>query len=283
MSVCLIAIFKNESHILKEWIDHYISQGVDRFLMIDNDSDDNYIDILQPYIDKSFVDLVIDRRKHIQIPSINEHFLQKCKQYDWAIICDLDEFIYARKGYDTIKSYLDDIYNIMPSVTEVFIPWKMFGSNGYNTIDKPQPSSVIQTFTKRTNYDNPPEQCVGVIFHKNKKNSAYKTIVRTNTLLKILIHQHETTRKCHISTYGLINKSEENLNEISEHILEESFLHMNHYAIQSKDWFMRVKATRGAADLPYNVRNESYFHDYDRLSNFIDDLELRDMVLARTP
>ena len=45
-SLCLVAIFKNESHILKEFITHYIKQGVDHFFLIDNGSNDNYSDIL---------------------------------------------------------------------------------------------------------------------------------------------------------------------------------------------------------------------------------------------
>ena len=32
--LCLIAIFKNESHVLKEWLDHYIKQGVDKFFPV---------------------------------------------------------------------------------------------------------------------------------------------------------------------------------------------------------------------------------------------------------
>ena len=30
------AMFKNESHILKEWLDHYLREGVDMFLLINN-------------------------------------------------------------------------------------------------------------------------------------------------------------------------------------------------------------------------------------------------------
>lgn len=281
MTVCIVAIFKNESHILKEWIDHYISQGIDKFFLVDHNSTDNYIHILKPYIDSGIVELFFERRPHPHVESINENCLVKCKQYDWVIACDLDEFIYARKGYPTIKSYLEDINVLMPTANQIFIPWKMFGSNGFNTIDKPQPASVIQSFTKRTYYD---KDCTLVRIYNNnnkKKCIEYKTIVKTNTLIRLLQHEHETSIKSYISTYSIFTKIYEyhgDYGEISEHILEESFLHLNHYAIQSKKWFMAVKATRGAADLPYNVRNEQYFHRYDMASNDVDDFELRDMT-----
>jgi len=41
MSLCLVAIFKNESYILEEYINHYIRQGVDKIFFIDNGSDDD--------------------------------------------------------------------------------------------------------------------------------------------------------------------------------------------------------------------------------------------------
>ena len=37
---------------IKVWLEHYINQGVDIFYLINNNSDDNPLDILQPYIDK---------------------------------------------------------------------------------------------------------------------------------------------------------------------------------------------------------------------------------------
>ncbi len=278
MSVCIVAIFKNESHILKEWLDHYISQRIDKFFLINHNSTDNYIDILKPYIDSGIVELFFERRPNPHVESVNENCLVKCKQYDWVIACDLDEFIYARKGYPTIKSYLEDINVLMPTANQIFIPWKMFGSNGFNTIDKPQPASVIQSFTKRSCYHKEPV-CVRIV--NNKKYIEYKTIVKSNTLIRILQHEHDTTVKSYITTYGIFTQIHEPQSEISEHILEESFLHLNHYAIQSKKWFMAVKATRGAADLPFNVRNEHYFHRYDMTSNDMDDFELRDITLKR--
>jgi hypothetical protein len=280
MSVCVIAIFKNESHILQEWMEHYISQGIDKFFLIDHNSTDNYIHILKPYINSGIVELFLETRPNPQFVSYNDNCLVKCKQYDWAIACDLDEFIYARKGYPTIKSYLEDINELMPTANQIFIPWKMFGSNGLDTIDKPQPASVIQSFTKRSNYDKDGE-CVCVNIYNNQKYIAHKTIVKTKSLVKLLVHEHETNVKSYISTYNIFTNLYDKFGEISEHILEESFLHLNHYAIQSKQWFMNVKSTRGCVASGYNVRNEHYFHRYDMTSNDMDDFELRDITNER--
>ena len=59
-------MFKNEAHIMKEFITHYLQQGVDHFIMIDNGSNDNYLEYLDPYIHNDIVELIIDHEKHAQ-------------------------------------------------------------------------------------------------------------------------------------------------------------------------------------------------------------------------
>ena len=278
MSLCLVTMFMNESHILSEWITHYLNQGVDKIFMIDNASTDNYLDALSPFIGNNTVDLVIDGTKHAQSQCINKHFLDKCKKYDWVIVCDLDEFIYARKGFKTIKDYLKTVSN---NVSQVFIPWKLFGSNGFNTLDKIQPKSVIQSFTKRINYDKE-DGFQGVIKADSNKYSFTKCIVRTKYLISFDVHSHKTSNKNYITTdiNNSVNIHNNNsFAKIDEKILQDSCLHLNHYANQSLDWFMRIKATRGdnCNKNCDNVRGEGYFFVFDIVSNDIDDLELYKM------
>ena len=54
----------------------------------------------------------------------------------------------------------------------------------------------------------------------------------------------------------------------------EAPLHINHYAIQSWNWFRDVKMTRGDVHVSQNenVRDRKYFDKYDR--NDIEDNEL---------
>ena len=264
-TLCIVSIFKNESHILKEWIDHYLKEGVDIIYLIDNGSTDNYMYILDKYINEGKVVLNIDSTKHQQVNLINKYYLNIIKKYEWAMIVDLDEFVYARNGYTNIKDYL---ITLDSSISQVFIPWKMFGSNGFNTLDKLQPESVIKSFTKRTNY------CIS----NDIKFSLTKCIVKTVYLKKLEIHSHFTINNNYITSDNTENNIHINkvFSIIDEQILINSNLHLNHYAIQSLDWFMRVKATRGAADSinSENIRNEVYFNSYDSGSNDIFDYEL---------
>ena len=44
------ALFKNESHSIKEWIKHYLYHGVEHFYLIDDGSTDNYLEEIQEFI-----------------------------------------------------------------------------------------------------------------------------------------------------------------------------------------------------------------------------------------
>ena len=104
----VLAIFKNETDNLKVWIDHYLWQGVEHFYLIDNDSTDNPLEILQDYIDKGIVSYYYKAEKHKQA----EHYRWvfdtenlKNNTY-WLIVCDMDEFLYS----DDLKKSIIDFY-----------------------------------------------------------------------------------------------------------------------------------------------------------------------------
>ena len=264
MSICLVSIFKNESAIMKEWLDHYIKEGVDHFFLIDNGSNDDYMKIMKDYIDKKRITLVIDSTKHMQRQLYNTHFLEKSKAYEWAIVCDLDEFIYSRKQFKTIKDYLKSLDK---SISQVKVQWKIFGSNGLIE----QPKSVIKSFTKRVNYDTGRIQGVKII--EGIKYSLCKTIIRTANLTQFNIHIHNSSDNNAILSSDCLSEINE-FGLISEKELTNSYLHLNHYVNQSFSWFMKVKATRGSAATKKNenIRTESYFKAYD--INDKDDCEL---------
>ena len=79
----LIAIFKNESWILKEWIEHYIHQGIDHFFLIDNGSNDNYMSILQPYINNKKVSLIKDPKIFHKKGHYNKYILPIKNISEW--------------------------------------------------------------------------------------------------------------------------------------------------------------------------------------------------------
>ena len=55
--LAVTAIFKNEGRYLKEWLDYHLFAGVEHFYLYNNDSSDNYAEVLAPYIEKNLVTL----------------------------------------------------------------------------------------------------------------------------------------------------------------------------------------------------------------------------------
>lgn len=252
----ILGIFKNESHILEEWILHYLSEGAEHFYLINNDSTDEFEHIIEKY--SSLITYISDPEKFGQSDKYNKYFLRRCKEETkWLAILDLDEFAYSRNGFLKITDYLNSIDE---NVDSIRLPWKLFASNGHIE----QPSNVVNNFTKRQR-------------HMNYKIHVSKCIVRTKNLREIDMHRCLFFTVPHVE---FLSNGQEFLEipiELQTYMrtnIESHCIHLNHYIIQSKTWFMKVKATRGScATLENdNVRTLEYFESFDK--NEIEDQEL---------
>jgi hypothetical protein len=281
IKLCIVAMFKNEGHIIDEWIEHYLSEGVDHFFLIDHGSTDNYRETIDKYIQDGIINIVVDsasHRENLQVDFYNQYFLKERSEYHWTIICDLDEFIYSRRGFPTIKSYLKRLPH---NISQVSIPWKMFGSSDHIQ----QPDKVVDNFTKRSsygiNYTDGVEWGEGILKTKIKRINAnknkynlMKSIVRTKDVENYQIHRHTVKYNTICSNQRSDILMDNYFCKINNRILNKSCLHLNHYPIQSLTWFMEVKATRGDSNNKQNVRDINYFRKYDKYSNRLVDNEL---------
>lgn len=250
INICVVSVFKNESHILKEWLEHYIKEEVDIFFLTDNGSTDDYLPILEPYINSGKVVLNVNPKKYAQVEHLN-FFLKKAKTYDWVIPIDLDEFVYARNGYNTIKEYLKDVKS---DVHKIYIPWKLFGSSGHIK----QPASVIQGFIHRRKFPKATcHTCYDMLVDK-------KTIVRGKWLKKIGVH-NSITEETHIITPDNNDiMIDDFYHTNTEKKLQNSYLHLNHYRIQSVESFKKRINRGDAVKKKLNtVRNKKYFNFFD--------------------
>lgn len=245
------AIFKNEGEIFKEWLEHYLSQGVDHFYLIDNGSTDNYKDIIKPFMD--CITLIFDdeRGDKTQSNIYNRHILPVLPESKWVIGIDMDEFIYTKNG--TIASNLK---NLDDNIGQILIPWKYFGSSGHEY----QPSSVVDSFVYR---------------RKAPFTAFTKIICKCEALEQIGIHSC-SLKDGYITIDPLMNKLENIVAsdfqtlEVTEDLICDSKFCMNHYMIQSLDWFRRIKMTRGSTNFSSNHRNEEYFKEWD-YNDVLDD------------
>ena len=124
-SFVVIAIFKNETIDMKEWIEHYIWQGASHIYLADNESTDLPLTILQPYIDANYITYMKVEGNAQQI-SVYEQFTRMIQSLslppDWICVADLDEFWF---GQDQILSKVLGTY---PESTHVVSRgWREFG------------------------------------------------------------------------------------------------------------------------------------------------------------
>ena len=142
------SIFKNESWGMKEWLDHYKFHGVDHVYLVNDFSTDDYLPILQPYVEEGFVTLYQndnpERYTGRQIDMNNKFFKPIFKKSQWLANVDLDEFLYSPKTVD-----LKNILRKYESYAGVIANWVWFNSNGH----KKQPPLVVEGFTKRCEYN----------------------------------------------------------------------------------------------------------------------------------
>lgn len=240
-NVSLLSIFKNETMNLKIFIEHYLWQGVDHFYLIDNNSTDNPLNILQPYIDNGIVTYKKYDQPYMQVKHYRKIY-KVCnihKSSKWLIVADLDEFWFVPNS--KISSYLHRNLNYV-----IQSNWVMFGSDGLIN----HPTDIRTAITHR----------------KLELDINVKWIIKCRKFHSKHIGMH-TVKTTHIKNKHKI-------------ITDNVKIHLNHYPIQSKEFFDKVKKTRGDASTPNSnsVRNDEYFKLYDSGTTHEDTL-LSNMIL----
>ena len=140
LAACLI--FKNEAPYLKEWLDFHRLVGVEKFFLYNNNSTDEYRQVLAPYIAEGIVtvhDFPISPPR-AQIRAYNACLRTYRHHARWIAFIDIDEFLYAKED-DSLLNVLR-WYEQFPAVA---VNWLMFSSSGH--ILKPE-GLVTENYTR---------------------------------------------------------------------------------------------------------------------------------------
>ena len=137
LSIC--AVFKNESPYLKEWIDYHLEIGVEHFYLYDNESSDDFVDVLTEYYRQGLITLKKIKGESCKKDAY-ENFLTN-HEYEtfWCAFIDLDEFITTREV--PLQHFLLEAEGY-PSIG---INWLMFGCSNHK--NKPE-GGLIENYTQ---------------------------------------------------------------------------------------------------------------------------------------
>jgi len=254
------AIFKNEAESIEQWLKHYIKRGVQHFYLINDNSTDNFLKVIEPYQD--FITLFdFDKTTDIYIPggrqpaAYHKCFSPIVKESEWFLICDIDEYVWCPNGFclKTELELLNDEYNCINLVGP------HFGSNNHKT----QPREIVSSFTRRQVLESDVEY-ISEYNINVFQSPMVKQMVKSNSVEFFGIHTHILKGK-----YKYLNEKKIPLNNRK--------FRLNHYMTQSEErWRNNLKKTyvscRPLKDQPrasmeqFYILNESF--------NLIEDRDL---------
>lgn len=230
--LCMAAIFQNEAPYLKEWIEYHRLIGVEHFYLYNNLSNDNYLEILVPYIVKGIIELTewpYTDFPACQVRACSDAVQRSKGKTIWLGITDIDEFIVLVKGDN-----LPDFLKKYEKYAGIGINWQLFGTSEIVSIpeDELQIEHLVYKFPEK--------------FYCNWWNSNhwFKSIVQP-----ALIEAKECTNSHCFKPkkgYKIVDPNKETIKDPwgRNPKVPVDKIRINHYWFRTLDWFYHVKMTR---------------------------------------
>ena len=252
-NVSICAIFKNEAPYLKEWIEFNNIVGVDHFYLYNNNSDDNYKEILKPYTQKGLVTLIDWQQNQKQMECYQTCIKNFSCETKWLGFIDIDEFV-VPKSTNSIYEYLKPFEKKAGAVN---IYWKLFGTSGW--MNRDLSSLVCEDFTVCW-----PKYCdIGKCFY----NTAFGFDFESK-YAKQLHHKFWANYKGKnvppVNIFNHICLGNRNVADIGDFPIQ-----INHYFTKSyKEYAM--KRSKGDVYFEINPHDEEYFYEHEMKCTSVD-------------
>ena len=109
---------------MREWIEYHRFLGIDHFYMYNNNSNDDYLTVLQPYIEEGVVTLINWEMEQGQIGAYQDWYNKYRSETRWVTFIDIDEFICLRNDRS-----IGDWLKRRENYPCILMYWKMFGTS----------------------------------------------------------------------------------------------------------------------------------------------------------
>ncbi len=251
--VAICAIFKNEAPYLREWLEYNHIVGVEHFYLYNNNSEDSFREILQPYIDSGLVTLIEWPHDQKQMECYMDCIERFSGETRWLGFIDIDEFIVPNK-VDSIYEFLKPFEKKRGSVA---IYWRLFGSSG--RMDRDLNGLVTEDFTVCW-----PKYCdIGKCFY----NTAFG--FDTNAKYAKQLHHHLWAKKGGMNLPPVNCFDKPIVGNMNVGKAGTFPIQINHYFTKSYHEYA-MKRAKGDVYFQVNPHDEAYFFEHETECSAVD-------------
>lgn len=233
----LAAIIKNEAPYIREWVCFYYLNGVEKFYLYDNESEDNLREVLSDFVSAGIVEIINCPGKEKQVPAYNDALSRLRYKTQWLMIVDADEFMIVN-GNKKISEFLKDY----EKYAALAVNWVMYDYGGL--LKKPE-GLVLENY--RTVHGK---------FHP--KNLHVKSVINPRKVA-LCVNPHYCEYKG--GNYAVNENFEKVVGPVTA-VQSIEKIRLNHYYCKSYEEY-EAKVARGLADsyFKYIIKKEDYAFD----------------------
>ena len=248
MVVCAMA--KNENKYINDWVNWYLSIGVDKIYLYDNnDISTQYVGECIEQIDKVVIkDVRNVVGEKIQQKIYTSFYNEYGNTFDWCIFVDIDEFLQV----DNVKTFLSNTkYN---DYEQIRVMWKLFGDD--NLIERNETIPVYKSFHRviKKTYNRD-------LVHIGNLERQGKFIVKGHLKDVVITSPHFASheKRENLLKSCLPSGAECNSKVVIYECYDNEKVYINHYMTKTLKEFVEQKLNRSDAVYGYNIKLNYYW------------------------
>lgn len=214
LAVC--AIFRDEARYLAEWVAFHRIQGVERFYLYDNLSEDDWRAELAPEIEGGIAEVTHWPPEPGQMSAYEDCLQRHRDEARWIAMIDVDEFLFSPTG-----APLPEVLRHFDTHPAVAVNRRFFGTNGHRS---PADGLVTENYPMRARDDD-----------------------WTNLLIKSIVYPRMTVGSHSAHTFRLrgpaVGEDGLPVPKATREPATADLLRINHYYAKSEEEFQRKSVT----------------------------------------
>ena len=228
-----------DEFFVKEFVDYYLSQGVDHIYILDDNSINrsyyeginNNVTIIYDKVTSKAHDTKCIRSCRCNRVMASELYKKIRYKFEWLIYCDVDEFITTKRNLQ--RTIRDELETTFKDVDCIKIPWVMMSSNNREK----NPKSILLENTYRWNHDKKHDSNNVRKFRCRYKSIEVKCIFKPSKFFDIKDHRPISIENNLVIVDGVNNKTINTIryNNLREKDINNGILLCYHYRIISRE------------------------------------------------